>query len=142
AVVGLAYFIPMLIGSGGNAGSQSAAMIIRELAIKGEIGLKDAFRIFFKELGSGLLLGGVLSFLAILRTVWLVGDNAALTLTVAFALMAVILVGTIAGAFLPIIARKLRFDPAVVSGPLVTTLVDVVGLAVYFEIAKLLLHIS
>ncbi|MCD6506250.1 magnesium transporter [Candidatus Poribacteria bacterium] len=142
AVVGLAYFIPMLIDSGGNAGAQSAAMIIRELAIKGEIGLKDTFRIFYKELSSGLLLGGILSFIAILRAVWLVGNNAALALTVAFALVAVILIGTMAGAFLPIIARKLRFDPAVVSGPLVTTLVDVVGLAVYFEIAKLLLHIS
>jgi magnesium transporter len=140
-VVGLAYFIPMLIGSGGNAGAQSAAMIIRELAIKGEIGLKESIKIFYKELCSGMFLGVILSFLAILRAMWLVGNDIALSFTVASALVAVILIGTMAGAFLPIIARRLRFDPAVVSGPLVTTLVDVVGLAVYFEIAKLLLHI-
>mgnify|MGYP000315351283 FL=1 len=142
AVVGLAYFIPMLIGSGGNAGSQSAAMIIRELAIRGRLGAREIGLILYKELTSGLLLGLLLSFIAVFRAVLLVGKSVAMAATVGFALISVILIGTLSGALLPVLAHKLKFDPAVLSGPIVTTLVDVIGLVVYFEIAKLLLGIG
>jgi magnesium transporter len=140
----LALFIPLIISSGGNSGSQAAMLIIRSLAVR-EIRLRDWFRVLKRELISGLLLGLCLGAIGLLRVVlghqfepygehyWL------LAITVGASLLGVILWGTITGAMLPFVLRRLGFDPASASAPFVATLVDVTGLVIYFSLAKMIL---
>lgn len=142
----LALFIPLIISSGGNSGSQAASLIIRSLAL-GEVKLHDWWRVLARELASGLALGGVLGCIAMARIMlWptratLYGEHYALVgLTVAVALIGVVLYGTIAGAMLPILLRRLGLDPAVSSAPFVATLVDVTGIIIYFTLAATLLR--
>jgi len=138
-VVALSFFIPLLIGTGGNAGTQSATLVIRGMTL-GEIEWKNVGYIFAREILTGLLLGGALSLLAVGRA-YMLGTGTGVALTVALALIAVVLIGNLAGALLPFVARLLRIDPAVMSGPFITTIVDVLGLIVYFEIAKRVLNL-
>jgi len=142
----LALFIPLIISSGGNSGSQAASLIIRSLAL-GEVKLRDWWRVLARELASGLALGGVLGCIAMARIMlWptratLYGEHYVLVgLTVAIALIGVVLYGTIAGSMLPILLRRLGLDPAVSSAPFVATLVDVTGIIIYFSIAATLLR--
>jgi magnesium transporter len=142
----LAMFIPLIISSGGNSGSQAASLVIRSLAL-GELRLLDWWRVLVRELASGLALGCVLGSIALVRILcWptrlkLYGEHYAMVaFTVAVALIGVVLYGTFAGAMLPILLRRLRLDPAVMSAPLVATLVDVTGIIIYFTIAALLLR--
>ncbi len=137
AVVALAYFIPLLTGTGGNAGAQTSTMIVRGLAT-GEISLKDGSRVIVKEILMGLFLGLILGSFAFARAYWGEG-NVALGLTLGISVIAVVTMATLAGSLLPIFFRLLRRDPAVMAGPFITTIVDVVSLVIYLEVARRLL---
>jgi magnesium transporter len=137
AVVALAYFIPLLTGTGGNAGAQTSTMIVRGLAT-GEISLRDGSRVIVKEILMGLFLGLILGAFAFARAFWGEG-NVALGLTLGISIVAVVTMATLAGSLLPMFFRLLRRDPAVMAGPFITTLVDVVSLVIYLEIARRLL---
>jgi len=138
----LALFIPLIISSGGNSGSQASTLIIQAMAV-GEIGLSDWWRVMRREILSGLLLGSVLGVIGFFRIfVWnsinpnLYGVHWMLVgITVGFALLGVVLWGTLCGSMLPIILKRLGADPAVSSAPFVATLVDVTGLVIYFTVA-------
>ncbi len=142
----LALFIPLIISSGGNSGSQAASLVIRAMAV-GEIRLRDWWRVVRREIASGLVLGGILGAIAMVRIVlWpareaLYGPHYVLVAcTVALSLVGVVLWGTLAGSMLPFLFRALKFDPAVASAPFVATLVDVTGLVIYFTVALVVLH--
>ncbi|HSJ55444.1 MAG TPA: magnesium transporter [Anaerolineae bacterium] len=137
SVVALAVFIPLLIGTGGNAGSQTTAIIIRELAT-GEVEFGDALRVWLHEALVGLLLGLGMAAVAYARAITWESDPA-LALTVSAAIMGIVLWATSIGSLLPLVAARLRIDPTVVSGPAMSTLVDATGLFIYFTIARLLL---
>ncbi|MBK7845704.1 MAG: magnesium transporter [Bdellovibrionales bacterium] len=141
----LALFIPLIISSGGNSGSQASTLIIRALALR-EIRLRDWWRVLIREIASGLTLGAILGVIGLLRiTLWqhwspIYGEH---YLLVAFAvsssLVGVVLWGTTAGSMLPFLLKRLGFDPASASAPFVATLVDVTGLVIYFTLASLIL---
>lgn len=145
SAVTLALFLPLIISSGGNSGSQAATIIIRSLST-GEITLKDWFKILKRELGAGLLLGVLLAVVGAIRVaLWGIAFNSygphwpALSFTVLFSLIFVVLWGTVSGAMFPLMLQRLGADPATASAPVVATVVDVVGLIIYFTVASLLL---
>jgi magnesium transporter len=138
-VVALTFFIPLLIGTGGNAGTQASTLVIRGMTL-GEIEWKDLWKVTMREILTGLMLGIALALLALGRA-YMLGTGTGVALTVAFAVIAVVLLGNMAGTFLPLVARFLKMDPAIMSGPFITTIVDVFGLIVYFEIAKVVLSL-
>lgn len=139
AVVALAYFIPLLIGTGGNAGSQTISTIVRGLAI-GDIGLGDGLRVLWHELRVGLLLGIIMGIVGYIRALaW--GTEHPVANAVALALLMIVLWANIIGSALPLLASRLRIDPAIVSGPFMSTLVDATGLLIYLSIAKAILGI-
>lgn len=145
SVVQLALFIPLIISSGGNSGSQATTLVIRALALK-EITIKNWFFIFKREIITGLILGLILALIGILRiSIWeMVGNPYGpqwflLALTVFISLIGVVTWGTLMGSMLPLIIKKLGFDPAASSAPFVATLVDVTGLIIYFSVALLIL---
>jgi magnesium transporter len=142
----LALFVPLIISSGGNSGSQAATLIIRALAL-GEVKLRDWWRVMRRELASGLMLGVILGTIGFIRiAAWsafskIYGPHWFLVaLTVGFSLIGIVLWGTLSGAMLPFLLRKLGFDPAASSAPFVATLVDVTGLVIYFSVALVILH--
>ena len=142
----LALFLPLIISSGGNSGSQASMLIIRAMAL-GEITLPDWFRVMRKEIVSGLLLGAVLGIIGFMRVaIWaqfstIYGPHWMLVaLTVGFALVGVVLWGSLSGSMLPFILRRVGADPATSSAPFVATLVDVTGLIIYFSIALLIMR--
>jgi magnesium transporter len=142
----LALFVPLIISSGGNSGSQASTLVIRALAL-GEISVNDWFRIMRREIRSGLALGCILGSIGFLRiSIWsafspIYGPHWLLVaLTVALALVGIVLWGTLAGAMLPFVLRRAGFDPAASSAPFVATLVDVTGLVIYFSVAAVLLR--
>ena len=142
----LALFVPLIISSGGTSGSQAASLIIRAMAL-GEIKIKDWWYVLKKELASGLALGGILGLIGFTRIlIWQktgIYDYGEfwyfIALTVALSLIVIVLWGTLAGALVPFILRKIGFDPATASSPFVATLVDVSGLIIYFSIAAAIL---
>jgi magnesium transporter len=142
----LALFVPLVISSGGNSGSQAASLIIRALAV-GEVTLRDWWRIMRREVVSGLALGAILGTVGFIRvSLWqqLFGTYGAhwflIALTVLFALVGVVMWGTIAGSMLPFVMKRLGADPATSSAPFVATLVDVTGLVIYFTVAAAILR--
>ena len=143
----LALFVPLIISSGGNSGSQATSLIIRSLALR-ELRLRDWWRVFRREVVSGLALGSLLGAIGFLRIVlWEhlhfteYGKHYMLVaLTVWTALIGVVMFGTLAGSMLPFVLRRLGFDPATSSAPFVATLVDVTGLCIYFSVALLILR--
>jgi magnesium transporter len=142
----LALFVPLIISSGGNSGSQASTLVIRALAL-GEVTLRDWWRVMRREIFSGLGLGIILGSIGFLRiTVWSAFSNlygthwALVASTVGLALVGIVLWGTLAGSMLPFALRRLGFDPATSSAPFVATLVDVTGLVIYFSVAVLLLR--
>jgi magnesium transporter len=142
----LALFVPLIISSGGNSGSQAATLVIRALAL-GEVGVRDWWRVMRREILSGLALGSILGTIGFLRiALWasftnLYGPHWLLVaLTVALTLVGIVLWGTLAGSMLPLLLRRLGFDPAASSAPFVATLVDVTGLVIYFSIAAIILR--
>ncbi|EMG26908.1 hypothetical protein X560_2613 [Listeria fleischmannii 1991] len=139
-VIALTFFIPLLIGTGGNTGTQVTTTLIRAIAL-GEVRLRDALKVLKKEVTVGFLLGISLALFALGRSVILgVGINIAAV--VAIAAFCIVIWSSIIAALLPLILKKLRLDPAVVSGPFITTFVDGTGLIIYFTVAKLLLDIA
>jgi magnesium transporter len=137
--VALAFFIPLLIGTGGNTGSQTVTTVIRAMAV-GEVGFGDLLRVWRKEVATGLLLGAVMAAATTGRA-WTLGVSADIGLTVAVTAGAIVLWAATVAAVLPLLLRRLRIDPAVVSAPLITTLVDGTGLFLYFEIARVVLRL-
>ena len=142
----LALFVPLIISSGGNSGSQATTLIIRAMAL-GEVGLRDWWRIMRREIGAGLSLGLILATIGLIRIVtwqWAFGTYGSQYLnvaaSVAVSLVGVVTWGTVTGSMLPIIIRRLGFDPASASAPFVATLVDVTGLVIYFNVARVLMH--
>jgi len=142
----LVLFIPLIISSGGNTGSQAASLIIRSLAL-GELNLKNWWYVMRKEILSGLLLGVILGLIGFLRiAIWQkagfydYGDFWFLIgLSVTLSLIFVVLWGTLSGSMIPFMLKRLKLDPATASAPFVATFVDVTGLIIYFSIAALLL---
>jgi magnesium transporter len=141
----LVLFIPLIISSGGNSGSQASTLIIRAMAL-GEITFEDWWRVMRREILSGLVLGGILGIIGFFRIViWnsispIYGEHYILIgLTVGITLLFIVLWGTLCGSMLPILLKKMGFDPATSSAPFVATLVDVTGLVIYFAVASLLL---
>ncbi len=141
----LALFIPLIISSGGNSGSQASTLVVRAMAL-GEVRLRDWWRVMRRELAAGLVLGTILGAIGLLRILlWptraqVYGEHYLLVgLTVACSLIGVVLFGTLAGSMLPFVLRRLGFDPASASTPFVATLVDVTGLIIYFTVASLFL---
>jgi magnesium transporter len=142
----LALFIPLIISSGGNSGSQASTLVVRAMAL-GEVRLRDWWRVMRRECAAGLALGSILGLIGLLRILlWptratLYGEHYVLVaITVACSLVGVVLWGTISGSMLPLIMRRLSFDPASASAPFVATLVDVTGLVIYFTMASIILH--
>lgn len=133
AVPLLVSFIPMLMDTGGNCGSQSSTLIIRGLAL-GEITFKDIFRIMFKEFRISLLVGTGLSLINGVRILIMYKDPQ-LALVVALSLTATVIMAKLMGCVLPLIAKKLNMDPAVMASPLITTAVDTCSIVIYFYIA-------
>ena len=141
----LALFLPLIISSGGNAGSQSSTLIIRAMALQ-EVKLKDWWRIMEREIFSGIFLGCVLGLIGFARvSIWsafttIYGAHWFLVaVTIGIALIGVVLWGSVSGSMLPFILRRAGFDPAVASAPLVATIVDVTGIVIYFMIAMVIL---
>jgi len=141
----LSLFIPLLISSGGNSGSQATSLIIRALALR-EVRLRDWWRVINRELASGVMLGGILGVVGFIRIlVWqrlwhTYGQHYLLiALTILFSLVGVVTFGTLAGSMLPFVLRRCGLDPASASAPFVATLVDVTGLIIYFTVAKTVL---
>ncbi|MFT3680042.1 MAG: magnesium transporter [Ferruginibacter sp.] len=143
----LALFIPLIISSGGNTGSQASTLIIQAMAV-GEITIKNWWRVMRREIIQGLMLGSVLGIIGFTRVlIWAKivpqvygGHEIFIGLTVGFSLLGVVLWGTLTGSMLPLILKRLGADPAVSSAPFVATLVDVTGLIIYFSVAYIFLQ--
>jgi magnesium transporter len=146
-VLVLASFIPLILSTGGNTGSQSSTLIIQAMSV-GEITIADWWKILKRELTSGLLLGGLLGIIGFFRvSVWHMiapGFYGAhwmlIAVTIGFTIVGVVVWGTITGSMLPIVLKKLGADPAVSSAPFVATLVDVTAILIYFSLAYLFLQ--
>jgi magnesium transporter len=147
----LTFFLPLIMSSGGNSGSQASTLIIRAISL-GEVRLRDWWRVMRKEILSGLALGGVLALVGFIRiTGWAyvasryghypyTEEFVSVGLAAALAILGVVLWGTVSGSMLPFVIKRLGFDPAVSSAPFVATLVDVTGLIIYFYSAAWILH--
>jgi len=142
----LALFVPLIISSGGNSGSQASTLVIRAMAL-GEVRLRDWWRVVRRELAVGFALGAMLGLIGFVRIVaWqavspIYGDHyMRVAQTVFFSLIGVVMFGTIAGSVLPFVLRRVGFDPASASAPFVATLVDVTGLVIYFSVGSLMLR--
>ncbi len=144
-IAGLTACIPMLMGTGGNSGNQASTLIIRGLAL-GEIKMKDFFKVLWKELRVSLIVGfilGVANYLRMLGLRFITGDDVtdSVILVVSLSVIAVVIVSKTIGCSLPIIAKVFKLDPALMAGPVITTLVDAISLLVYFGFANLLISI-
>jgi magnesium transporter len=142
----LALFVPLIISSGGNSGSQATTLVIRAMAL-GELQPRDAWRVVRREIAAGLSLGVLLGTIGFLRiVVWhnitpTYGEHYMLVaLTIFVSLMGVVTFGTTMGSLLPFVLRRFGLDPASASAPFVATLVDVTGLLIYFSVATVLLR--
>lgn len=138
----LGMFIPMLMDTGGNAGSQSSTLIIRGLAT-GNIKLSDAFKVLKKEFFISLICGVVLSAVNFIRIIIFEPSVPfMIALTVSITLITTVVMAKVIGGLLPIAAKKMKLDPAIMAGPLITTMVDAMSLIIYFNIAQAILHIA
>jgi magnesium transporter len=141
----LALFIPLIISSGGNSGSQASTLVIRAMAVR-DVELRDWFRVFRRELATGLCLGGILALIGFARIVLSPDREAVFTdhfvllgIAVGASIAGVVVFGSLVGAMLPFFLRRLHLDPAVCSAPFVATFVDVTGIVIYFSVARLVL---
>ena len=137
----LVSFVPMLTDTGGNAGSQSSTMIIRGMTI-GEVASSDIFKVIWKEARVSVIVGLILGLVNFIRLVIQYPGQPLVALTVVLALFATVFVAKVIGGILPILAKRLKLDPAIMAAPLITTIVDAVSLVIYFQIAVELLHIN
>ena len=134
-------FVPMLMDTSGNCGNQSSTMVIRGMAV-GDIELKDVLRVIWKEFRVGLLCGAVLAAANFVRLILQYPDRLALNLVIVLSLMLAIVLAKIIGCVLPMLAEKMKLDPAIMAAPLITTIVDASSLLIYFKIASMMLHLS
>jgi len=135
SVVILASFIPMLMDTGGNAGSQASTLIIRGLAL-GELQLRDFAKIIWKEFRISLLVGIILASINFLRLYYFEKISINVSLTVCISMLLIVILAKVMGGLLPILAKRLKMDPAIMAGPLITTVVDTFALIIYFKIAS------
>ncbi|MBR2779537.1 MAG: magnesium transporter [Firmicutes bacterium] len=138
--ISLVTYMPMLMGTGGNSGSQSSTLIIRGMATD-EIDLKDIARVLWKEIRIGVLVGICLSILNFLRIIYIDGEPPMVALTVCGAMMIIVMLAKSAGAMLPMIAKAVHIDPALMAGPVVSSLTDMMSLGIYFLFASMVLGI-
>ncbi len=139
AVVALTFFIPLLIGTGGNAGAQTVMTVIRSLAL-GEVGVKHAWRVVMREATTGMVVGLLVGIVAFGQAL-LWKAPLELAATVSLTMFSICVWSTTVGSLVPIVAQRFGVDPAVLSAPLITTLVDATGLIIYFSIAKMILNL-
>ncbi len=139
AVVALAFFVPLLIGTGGNTGTQITTTITRALAT-GDVRFRDAFRVLRKELSVALMLASTMAVATYIRA-WTLQVGPAVGMVVALSAGCIVIWSATVASMLPLLLRRLRLDPAVVSGPFITTVVDGTGLVIYFELARFFLHL-
>lgn len=137
--IALTFFVPLIVSSGGNSGSQSATLVIRSLAM-GEITKQTAARMLVRELGTGIALGAILGVVGFLRAM-IFGGSSLMALTIGLTLVCVVTLGAFIGAALPLFLRRAGFDPAVSSTPFIASLVDVVGIVTYFSLAQAILSL-
>ncbi len=138
--ISLVFFVPLIVSSGGNSGSQSATLITRALAVR-DVELHDVMRVLLREIGQGLALGAFLGAIGFVRALmW--GNGYDVATVVALTLLAVVMTGTVAGAMLPLLFTRLGVDPAIASSPFVASFVDVAGIVIYFSIARQLLGVG
>ena len=134
----MSMYVPLIISAGGNSGSQSSGLLVRALAV-GEVTSSQWLKVLWRELAQGLVLGGILAVIGYFRAVAPfpvgMGNGAQVGLVVATSVMGVIVLGTVVGSMLPLIFKRLGFDPAVTSAPFIAVLVDVAGLVIYFNVA-------
>ncbi len=138
AMPALVAFMPMLTGTGGNSGAQSSTTVIRGMAL-GEIEFKDIFSVLWKEIRISILAGLSLAAVNFIRVYFFYGRDAMLAATVSFALVAIIFFAKICGSMLPILAQKLKLDPAIMAAPIITTIVDALGFIINFNLAGAML---
>ena len=131
----LVAFIPMLMGAGGNAGAQSSTVIIREMAI-GEISARDMPQVIWREIRIASICGLVLGFVNFIRVFFMHDKNIILALVVSFSLWATLVIAKVIGGVLPLFAKKLKMDPATMSAPIVTTIVDCTALIIFLSVAR------
>lgn len=140
SAIALTLFIPLIISSGGNSGAQSSTLITRALAV-GDVEIRDALRILVREFGQGFVLGTCLGVIGFVRALmW--GNTTTISLVVALTLVLVVMIGAVVGSMLPLVFKRIGFDPAIASSPFVASLVDVTGLVAYFSIARRLLNLG
>ncbi|MFM5352636.1 magnesium transporter [Aeromonas dhakensis] len=137
AAIALAFFIPLLIGTGGNSGTQITTTIVRAMAV-GEVSLRNLGTVLKKEISTGLLISAAIALAAWVRA-WSLGVGPQIGMVVTLTIIAIVLWSATVASVIPMVLRRFRIDPAVVSAPFIATLVDGTGLIIYFEIAKLLL---
>lgn len=140
SVVVLTAFIPMLMDTGGNSGSQSSTLIIRGMAL-GQVSIRDIFKVLWKELRVSFVVGITLAFVNFLRIFYLERVGMLVSLTVCLTLFLTVIIAKVVGGLLPILAKSLRLDPAIMASPLITTIVDAISLIIYFEMARVFLGV-
>jgi magnesium transporter len=128
----------MLMGTGGNAGAQSSTLIIRGMAV-GELKRGDALKVLFKELRVSLVVGAALGIVNYARIILFEGESATVALTVSITVFLTIVLAKLTGSILPIVAKSIGLDPALIAAPLLTTIIDAMALLVYFNIALMIL---
>jgi magnesium transporter len=136
----LVSFIPMLTDTGGNAGSQSSTIIIRSMAL-GEVQMHDFWKVLWKEIRVSIMVGVILSVINFVRLIIIYPDQPLIALTISLAMICTVIMAKSIGGVLPMIAKALHLDPALMAAPLITTIVDAVSLIIYFSIAAQLLHV-
>lgn len=137
-IICLVAYMPMLMGTGGNTGSQAATLIIRGLATD-EVDTSDVLKILWKEIRIGALLGTILSALNFARVCWLDGNGAAIALTVCAAMLFIVIFAKVLGSMIPLLVKKLNLDPALIANPAISSVSDIVALSIYFAMATLIL---
>ena len=140
SAVYLATFIPMLMDTGGNAGSQSATLVIRGIALE-EIEFSDIFKVIWKELRVSILVGFILSAINFIRIYYFTNSSLETSLVVAISMFLTVIMAKVVGGVLPLIAKSLKIDPAIMASPLITTIVDTAALIIFFKLAVIFLHI-
>ncbi len=139
-VISLVAYLPMLMGTGGNSGSQSATLVIRGMAL-GDVELRDAGKVFWKEIRVSFLIGLTLSFLNFIRIYFFDKEGALVALTVCASMLAIVMAAKTIGSMLPMIAKKIGIDPALMASPMIASLTDMVSVVTYFALASLFLDI-
>ena len=141
AVVALTAFIPMLMDTAGNAGSQASVTVIRSLVL-GELKFGDILKVIFKEVRVGILVGVALALVNFIRVCFIEGYDLGIAITISLTLIFTVIIAKIIGGTLPMIAKKIGLDPAIMASPLITTIADAISLTIYFSLAVWILHIN